>query len=61
MALMTLAVAAPSVFAATHVIGMRRWIRIGSGALSLCFGLWLAHRIGFTDGLFTGAPRWTPE
>jgi high-affinity nickel-transport protein len=61
MALMTLAVAAPSVFAATRVMGMRRWIRIGSGALSLCLGLYLAHRIGFTDGLFRGAPRWTPE
>jgi ABC-type enterochelin transport system permease subunit len=61
MALMTLAIAAPSVFAATRVAGMRRWIRVASGALSLCFGLYLAHRIGFTDGLFTGAPRWTPE
>ena len=61
MALMTIAVAAPSVFAAGRVAGMRRWIRIGSGALSLCFGLWLAHRIGFTDGLFTGTPRWTPQ
>jgi high-affinity nickel-transport protein len=61
MALMTLAVAAPSVFAATRVAGMRRWIRIASGALSVCFGLYLAHRIGFSDGLFTGAPRWTPE
>jgi hypothetical protein len=61
MALMTLAVAAPSVFAATRVAGMRRWIRIASGALSLCFGLYLAHRIGFSDGLFTGAPRWTPR
>ena len=61
MALMTLAVAAPSVFAATRVIGMRRWIRIASGALSLCFGLYLAHRIGVTDGLFTDAPHWTPE
>ena len=61
MALMTLLVAAPSVFAAARVAGMQRWIRIGSGALSLCFGLYLAHRIGFTDGLFTGAPRWTPE
>jgi high-affinity nickel-transport protein len=61
MGLMTLVVAAPSVYAAARVAGMQRWIRIGSGALSLCFGLWLAHRIGFTDGLFTGAPRWTPE
>ena len=61
MAVMTLLIAAPSVFAAARVAGMQRWIRIGSGALSLCFGLYLAHRIGFTDGLFTGAPRWTPE
>ena len=61
MALMTVAIAAPSMFAAARVAGMQRWIRVASGALSLCFGLYLAHRIGFADGLFTGAPRWIPE
>ncbi len=61
MALMTLAIAAPAVFAAARVASLQRWIRLASGGLSVCFGLYLAHRIGFVDGLCTGAPRWTPE
>jgi high-affinity nickel-transport protein len=60
MALMTLAIAAPSVYAAARVDAFQRWIRVASGALSVGFGLYMAHRIGFVDGLFTGAPRWTP-
>ena len=31
-----------------------------TGALSLAFGLALAYRLGFVDGLFSGAPHWTP-
>ena len=60
MALMTVMIAAPSVYAAARVASLQRGIRLTSGALSLCFGLYLAHRIGFVDGLFTGAPRCTP-
>ena len=60
MALMTIAIAAPSVYAAGRASSVQRWVRLASGALSVCFGLYLAHRIGFVDGLFTGAPRWTP-
>ena len=61
MALMTLAIAAPTALAAARVGGLQRWIRVGSGALSVCFGLYLAHRIGFVDGLFTSSPTWTPR
>ncbi len=32
-----------------------------TGALSLAFGLVLAYRLGVVDGLFTGAPHWTPQ
>ena len=61
MALMTVAIAAPSAFAAARVAGLHRWIRVTSGALSLCFGLYLAHHVGFVDGLFTSVPTWAPE
>ena len=61
MALMTLAIAAPTALAAARVGGLQRWIRVGSGALSVCFGLYLAHRIGFVDGLFTSSPTGTPR
>lgn len=54
MALMTMVIAAPSVYAAARLTTLQRGIRLASGALSVCFGLYLAHRIGFVDGLFTG-------
>lgn len=60
MATITFAIAAPSVYAAHRVERVQRWIRIGSGAISLAFGLYLAVKIGFVDGLFTGHPVWTP-
>jgi high-affinity nickel-transport protein len=60
MALMTVVIAAPSVYAAARVARLQRGIRVASGALSVCFGLYLAHRIGFVDGLFTSTPSWTP-
>lgn len=41
--------------------GFGRGLRIGTGALSLAFGLWLVARIGWVDGLFLGAARWTPR
>jgi hypothetical protein len=61
MALVTLAVAAPAVLAAPRIAGLQRGLRMASGAMSMAFGVWLAHRIGVVDGLFTGAPRWTPN
>jgi high-affinity nickel-transport protein len=61
MALVTLAVAAPAVLAAPRIAGLQRGLRMASGAMSLAFGVYLAHRIGVVDGLFTSAPRWTPE
>jgi hypothetical protein len=33
---------------------------IGSGLLSLAFGLLLAYEIGFQGGLFTGDFNWEP-
>lgn len=60
MALMTALIAAPAVYAAARVGRLQRAIRIASGALSVGFGLYLAHRIGFVDGLFTAAPQWAP-
>jgi len=61
MAFITLAVAAPAVFAAARVHGLQRWIRVTSGAVSLAFGVYLGYKIGFVDGLFTSLPKWTPQ
>ena len=40
---------------------MNRTLRLASGVASIAFGLFLVHRIGFVDGLFTAAPAWTPH
>ena len=61
MALITLAIAAPAIYAAARIERVERWIRLASGTMSVAFGLWLTWRIGFVDGLFTGHPTWTPS
>jgi len=61
MAFITLTIALPSLLATAHLPSLQRSLRIASGAVSLVFGLYLAHKIGFTDGLFTSDPRWTPR
>ena len=61
MALITTAIAVPSVFAAARVTSLRRHIEVGAGALSIVFGLLLAHEVGLAGGLFTAHPVWTPQ
>src|SRR5882724_11290810 len=61
MAITTVAIAAPSLLAAAHIPSLQRSLRVTSGAVSLVFGLYLAHKIGFADGLFTSDPHWTPQ
>lgn len=61
MMLITASIAAPSLFATRRFAGMNHKLRIASGVVSIGFGLFLAHHIGFVDGLFTTAPTWTPH
>jgi len=61
MTLVTAAIAVPSAYAATHVNGAHRYVQLAAGAASVCFGLFLAHRVGVVDGLFAATPHWTPE
>ena len=61
MMLITASIAAPSLMAVNRFAGLNRTLRIASGVASIAFGLFLAHRIGFVDGLFTAAPSWTPQ
>jgi high-affinity nickel-transport protein len=61
MSIVTVSIAAPSLLAAAHMPSLQRSLRVASGAVSLVFGLYLAHKIGFGDGLFTSDPRWTPR
>jgi high-affinity nickel permease len=61
MSIVTISIAAPSLLAAAHMPSLQRSLRVASGAVSLVFGLYLAHKIGFADGLFIAEPRWTPR
>lgn len=38
-----------------------RALTLGTGYLSLAFGVWVVYRIGFVDGLFLASPHWTPQ
>ena len=53
MTLVTMAIAAPAIYAGDRLAGLHRGIRVASGGVSLLFGAWLSYRIGFVDGLFT--------
>lgn len=61
MMLVTLAIAVPSLFAVTRVANAERWLRLASGAVSVVFGLMLAHEIGIVNGLFGANPQWDPH
>jgi ABC-type nickel/cobalt efflux system permease component RcnA len=61
MMAVTAAIAVPSWYAAARMTSARRYLRLASGALSVAFGLFLVHRIGVVDGLFTSHPEWTPK
>ena len=41
--------------------GARLVLRYAAGFASIALGLYLAHQIGFTNGLFTGNPIWAPK
>ena len=61
MVVVTMAVVLPSLFAARRMNGARKALRLAAGCASIACGLYLAHRVGFVEGLFTGAPQWTPR
>jgi uncharacterized membrane protein (DUF441 family) len=52
MMLITVIVAVPITYSANRFQLVNRYIGAAAGALSLIFGLFLAHQIAFVDGLF---------
>ena len=60
MAILTTVIGLPFLVSRTRSERINRWLTIGSGVLSLAFGLYLAYQIGFVDGLFTGNFHWEP-
>ena len=61
MTAITLSVAAPSAYFSGKLPDMQRGLRLTAGAVSLLFGVYLAHKVGVTDGLFGPAPIWRAD
>lgn len=61
MMVMTAAIIAPFAKAGRRLPRLEGGLKVASGLISLAFGLFVAYRIGFVDGLFTAAPHWTPK
>lgn len=53
MSLVTLAIALPALAAGAPTARVQRSLRLVSGAVSVLFGFYLAHKAGFSEGLLT--------
>jgi ABC-type nickel/cobalt efflux system permease component RcnA len=60
MAILTTLIGLPFMVSRARSERINRYLTIGSGILSLAFGLFLAYQIGIVDGLFTGNFHWEP-
>ena len=60
MMLITAALALPFSFAGHRFGWLNRGLVLGSGLVSLCFGIFVCYDVGFVNGLFTNHPRWIP-
>src|SRR5687768_16554907 len=60
MAVLTTVIGLPFWVARARSAQINRWLTLGSGLLSLAFGIYLGYQIGFVDGLFTGDFNWEP-
>jgi hypothetical protein len=61
MMLITAAISLPFSFAGYKFAWLNKSLVVGSGVVSLVFGLFVCYQIGFVDGLFTSYPHWTPS
>jgi hypothetical protein len=61
MMLTTAAISLPFSFAGYRFAWLNKSLIVGSGVLSLTFGLFVCYQIGIVDGLFSTHPNWTPS
>jgi high-affinity nickel-transport protein len=61
MMLITAVISLPFSFAGYRFACLNKGLIVGSGVLSLAFGVFVCYHIGFIDGLFTSHPTWTPS
>jgi hypothetical protein len=61
MVAVTLLLAAPALYVGARVTRLQSGIRFAAGALSIAFGLLLAHELIVEGGLFSPTPKWEPH
>lgn len=61
MMLITASLALPFSFAGHRFAWLNRGLVLGSGLLSLCFGIFVCYDVGFVGGLLTSHPHWNPS
>ncbi|HEY4088523.1 MAG TPA: hypothetical protein VGM43_21475 [Bryobacteraceae bacterium] len=61
MAVMTTAMAFPIVYTGAAMSRWNQAFSVGSGILSVAFGMFISIQIGVGGGLFSSAPHWTPH
>jgi sulfite exporter TauE/SafE len=61
MLVITVALAMPLVLTVHRFERVHRALGLASGILSVVLGLFLAHEIGFVQGLFSDNPTWNPH
>ncbi len=61
MMLLTLAMALPLSVLSRRLDNADQLMGRVTGLISIAFGLFLAYRIGVTDGLLFGIPHWSPR
>ena len=61
MAVMTTAMAYPIVYTGRKMFRWNQAMAVGSGVLSVAFGMFISFQIGIGGGLFTATPHWIPR
>lgn len=61
MAAMTTVMAVPIVYTGQKMFRWNQAITVGSGVLSVIFGMFISLQTGISGGLFGSAPNWTPH
>lgn len=61
MMCMTAIIALPLAYAGDRFSIFSRYLGVASGMVSLCFGAFLAYKLGLVGGLFTSHPQWIPQ
>ena len=61
MVAVTVMLAAPAMYVGARVNRLQAGIRFAAGALSIAFGVLLAHELIVEGGLFSATPTWAPH